>query len=365
MLALCSAPIRRWAGLTLATVLLAACQENATDPVAEAEAKLHAAPRPAKIFTVTDQIGLLERRFAGRVSAVQTVDLSFQVRGRLIQLPVLESQQVKEGDLIAKLDTTDYDRAVREATINVDQAKRDLGRLETLRDRSVISQSAFDEQKNEYDLAVERLKEAKQNLEYTALRAPFDGIVSDRLVENFTTVNVGSPVVRMHDVSEIQVDINVAEALFGRVTASDVASIEAKFPAYGEKLFPLDYREHSSQVDEVTQTYRVTLAMPRDGSTSQLYPGMTASVIVKFLPEGLELGQQFLVPTGAVAVDGDGKAYVWKFTEESGAVSRTSVEVGTIMGDYIPVRSGLKPGEEIVSAGVAYLSEGQIVRRLR
>jgi RND family efflux transporter MFP subunit len=364
MFSLGKALIGRWAGLLLAGALLASCQEEAVDPVAQAEAELNAAPRPAKIFTVTDQIGLLERRFAGRVAAVQTVDLSFQVPGKLVKLPVLESQQVKEGDLIARIDTTDYDRAVREATINAEQAKRELDRLETLRDRSVISQSAYDEQKNKYDLALEEQKEARQNLEYTSLKAPFDGIVSNRLVDNFTTVSVGTPVVRMHDVSEVQVDINVAEALFGRVTESEVASIEAKFPAYGEKLFPLTYREHSSQVDEVTQTYRVTLAMPREGA-DQLFPGMTASVIVKFLPEGLELGEQYLVPTSAVAIDGDGKAYVWTYADDSGAVSKRPVEIGTVMGDYIPVRSGLETGDEIVSAGVAYLSEGQIVRRLR
>ncbi len=364
MLAFNKTSLLRWAGLLIAAASVAACQDDAIDPVARAEAELHAAPRPAKIFTVTDQIGMLERRFAGRVAPVQTVDLSFQVPGKLIELPVLESQQVKKGDLIAKLDTTDYDRAVREATINAEQAKRELDRLVTLRDRSVISQSAFDEQQNTYDLAVERLKEAKQNLEYTSLKAPFDGIVSVRLVDNFTTVNVGTPVVRMQDVSEVQVDINVAEALFGRVTASEVESIEARFPAYGDKLFPLTYREHSSQVDEVAQTYRITLAMPRDGA-GQLFPGMTASVIVKFLPEGLELGEQFLVPSGAVAVDGDGKTFVWKFDDSTDTVSKQPVEVGTVMGDYLPVRDGLEPGDEIVSAGVAYLSDGQVVRRLR
>ncbi|TWI93204.1 RND family efflux transporter MFP subunit [Roseibium hamelinense] len=343
--------------------VLAACQENTENPIAEAEADLHSAPRPAKVFQVTDQIGLLERRFAGRVAAVQTVDLSFQVPGRLVQLPVRESQQVNEGDLIAKLDTTDYDRALREATINADQAKRDLDRLETLRDRSVISQSSYDEQKNEYDLAVEALKRAKQDLEYTELRAPFDGIVSTRLAENFTNVAVGTPIVQLHDVSEVQVDINVAEALFGRVTESEVASIEAKYPAYGAKTFPLEYREHSSQVDEVTQTYRITLAMPRNDA-EELFPGMTASVSVKFLPEGLELGEQLLVPSSAIAVDGDGQPFVWKYSEDNGQVSKQPVEVGTVMGDFMPVSAGLDVGDEIVSAGVAYLSDGQSVRRL-
>ncbi|MEP4766675.1 MAG: efflux RND transporter periplasmic adaptor subunit [Roseibium sp.] len=364
MLVFLKSPYTRVVALVVSAGLLSACQDNGVDPVAEAEAKFNAAPRPARIFTVSDQMGLIERRFAGRVAAVQTVNLSFQVSGRLVELPVLESQRVKAGDVIAKLDTTDYDRAVREATINADQAKRDLGRLETLKDRSVISESSYDDQKNEYDLAVETLKEARQNLEYTTLRAPFDGIVSVRLMDNYTTVNVGTPIVRMHDVSEVQVDINVAEALFGRVTESEVSSVEARFPAYGNKTFPLKYREHSTQVDEVAQTYRVTLAMPKEGA-EELSPGMTASVAVKFLPEGLELEDLVLIPSNAVAVDGDGKSYVWQFDDSTGAVSKAPVEIGNIMGEFIPIRSGLEIGDEIVSAGVAYLSEGQIVRRLR
>lgn len=363
MLALGRARIGRWAGLILAAGLLAACQEDKVDPVAVAEAELHAAPRPAKIFTVTENVGLIERRFAGRVESVQTVDLSFQVPGKLVELPVRESQQVQEGDLIAKLDPTDYERDLREARINEEQAKRELARLETLVQRNVISQASYDEQKDTYDLAQEALAEAERNLEYTTLRAPFEGLVSVRLAENFTTVSVGTPVVKIQDISEVQVDINVAEALFGRVREAQVVSIEAKFPAYGDQVFPLEYREHSSQVDEVTQTYRITLGMSRSG-LDQLFPGMTASVRAKFLPEGFALGEQFLVPTSAIAIDGEGNAFVWKYDETDSQVSKTPVEIGTVLGDYMPIVSGVDAGDEIVSAGVAYLSDGQTIRRL-
>ena len=122
------APAARAVFLLAMAGFLSACQDEAPDPVAAAEQKLHAEPRPAKIFTVSDQVGVLERRFAGRVAAVQTVDLSFQVPGKLIEVPVLESQRVSKGDVIARLDPTDYDRAVREATINVEKAKRELDR---------------------------------------------------------------------------------------------------------------------------------------------------------------------------------------------------------------------------------------------
>ncbi|WP_417671843.1 efflux RND transporter periplasmic adaptor subunit [Roseibium sp.] len=354
---------RRAVAVSALALLVAACQDDTPDPLAVAEAELNAKPRPAKIFTVSDDVGLLSRRFTGRVEAVQTVDLSFQVAGKLADLAILESQEVKKGDLIAHLDPTDYERAVREAKLRLNQAKQDLDRLETLRDRSVISQKSYDDQKNEYDLAIEALAAAEQNLEYTEIHAPFDGIVTRRLVDGFTTVSVGTAVVRLQDVSEVQIDINVPEALFAKVSESLVASLHAEFPSIPGKEFPLEYREHSTEVDAVTQTYRVTLAMPRDPK-ERIYAGMTAAVVAKLRPEGTGLTDSVLVPTGAVVVDGQGQSYVWRFDDESNQVSKALVSTQTVMGDLIPVTDGLERGDRIVSAGAAHLSEGQVVRPL-
>lgn len=354
---------RKIAMLIGGALLLASCQDDGKNAMAEAEAALMAAPRPAKVIEVSDQMGLLSRRFTGRVEAVQTVDLSFQVAGRLIQLPVLESQTISKGDLVAKLDPEDYERAVREAKLRVTQAKRDLDRLETLKDRNVISEKSYDDQKNAYDLALEALEAATRNLEYTEIHAPFDGIVTRRLIDNFTTVKVGSAVVRVQDVSEVQIDINVPEALFAKVSANLVATIHAEFPSIPGRQFELIYREHSSEVNDVTQTYRVTLAMPPREDV-RIYPGMTASVITRLKPEGLDMAETLLVPSSAVAVDSDQNTYVWKFNEAAGTVAKTSVTVGVVSGGFYPVTGGLELGDRIVSAGVSYLSEGQKIRPL-
>ncbi|MFD1694472.1 efflux RND transporter periplasmic adaptor subunit [Roseibium aestuarii] len=352
------------AGLVLALGLgLAACQDEATDPIAEAEAKLIAQPRPARIFTVSEDTATLSRRFTGRVQPVKTVDLAFQVGGKLQELPVLESAEVKKGDLLAALDPTDYERAVREAQLRVDQAKRDLDRQETLRARSVVSQSTYDDQKNQYDLAVEALKTAEQNLAYTRLFSPFEGVVTRRLVDNFTFVTAGAAVLRLQDVSEVQIDINVPEALFARVKGEDVSNLHAEFQAFPGQSFPLVYREHSSEVDDVTQTYRITLAMPQNPDY-RIQPGMSATVVAN-LNENPGAREALLVPTSAVAVDGAGEAYVWAFDEAAGTVSRAPVKIGVVNGDYIPVHEGLSVGDQIVSAGVSYLTDGQAVRPLR
>ncbi|WP_417684042.1 efflux RND transporter periplasmic adaptor subunit [Roseibium sp.] len=363
MMSVHASPGRKFVPALLLAMLVGACQGEAPDPLADAEAALNAKPRPAKVFTVSDEIGMLSRRFTGRVEAVQTVDLSFQVAGKLSNLAILESQEVKKGDLIAKLVPTDYERAVREAELRLNQARQDLERLETLKNRSVISEKSYDDQKNEYDLAVEALAAAEQNLEYTEIHAPFDGIVTRRLVDSFTTVSVGTAVVRLQDVSEVQIDINVPEALFAKVSENQVASLHAEFPSISGRTFPLEYREHSTEVDPVTQTYRVTLAMPRDPG-ARIYPGMTAAVIAKLRRDGNGAGESLLVPTGAVAVDGEGQTFLWRVSEASNEVLKTPVKVGTVMGDFIPVTEGVAQGDRIVAAGAAHLSDGQVIRPL-
>ncbi|MBO0346205.1 efflux RND transporter periplasmic adaptor subunit [Roseibium sp. CAU 1637] len=342
---------------------LVACQEEGPDPIAQAEAKLIAQPRPAKVFTVSDQTGVSSRRFTGRVQPVKTVDLAFQVGGKLKQLPVMESGRVEEGSLIAALDPSDYERAVREAQLRVDQSKRELDRQKKLRERSVVSQSTYDDQKNQYDLAVEALKTAEQNLAYTRLEAPFEGVITRRLIDNYTFVSPGTAVVRMQDVSEVQVDINVPEALFAQVTESQVQGIHAEFQAFPGKEFPLVYREHSTEVDDVTQTYQFTLAMPQQPGY-RIMPGMSATVVVN-IDRHADGDADFLIPTGAVAVDGAKKTFVWLLDSENDTVSKKPIEVGVVSGDYLPVTKGLELGDEIISAGVSYLTDGQTVRPLR
>ncbi|MTI17415.1 efflux RND transporter periplasmic adaptor subunit [Rhodobacteraceae bacterium RKSG542] len=343
--------------LIAAGLLLAGCQQDVEETVKEE------APRPAKVMQASQNLNSATRSFAGRVEAVQTVDLAFRVGGQLVQLPVRESQMVKKGDLIAALDPTDYESALREAKVNFEQKKLDLKRLETLKDKDVVSQGSFDNAKTAYDLAAVAVDNAERNLRYTKLLAPYDAVITRRLLDNFTIIQGGTSVVRVQDVSEIQVDINVPETLFARVNEGDIQKIHAEFAALPGKEFPVTYREHSTEVDPVTQTYRVTLTMPQvDGI--DIYPGMTASVKVETSSSAEVAEKGFLVPTVAVVSDADKKLYLW-VVGEGNKVERRYVEVGPIMGPFIPVLSGLNQGETFVTAGAASLQSGQTIQPIK
>lgn len=355
-------------GLALMAVLIAAaglraCDDGRSSRAAEVGASRLAEARPVRIHTVSGDTALSRRQFSGRVRAVQTVNLSFQVGGKIVRLPVRESQRVKQGDLIAALDKEDFERRLHEAKVRRDLAKAKLERAASLREKQFASEAAYDEAKAEYDLAVVAVETAKQKLEYAEIHAPYEAIVTKRLVDNYTVISSGTQVVRIQDMSEIQIDISVPETLFAKVTRQQVAGMAAVFASAPDRRFPLDYREHETEPDPVAQTYRVTLAMPVPEGINIL-PGMTASVIVSFT-SGEDAAQGLQVPAAAISADSQQEPFVWVLDPETNAVSKRSVSLGPLRGDDAIVTDGLQPGEQIVSAGVSFLQEGQVVRPLR
>ncbi len=121
-----------FSGLLTCTVLLTACS-NGADNTTEML-------RPVKITVAGEDNGLNSRRFVGRVDALSTVDLSFQVPGKVTQLSVNEGSIVPKGQLMAALDPRDYNLALREAQTQFSQAQRNLKRGRELFDQGVISQ---------------------------------------------------------------------------------------------------------------------------------------------------------------------------------------------------------------------------------
>ncbi|WP_051340673.1 efflux RND transporter periplasmic adaptor subunit [Azospirillum halopraeferens] len=321
-------------------------------------------PRPVRVATVQDDAAPEVRRFVGRVTTVQTVGLSFRVPGRLVELPVQEGQEVPRGGVIAALDPAPFERAVREAQVRLTAARQEFERRSTLRERGIASEQALEQAQTDLDLAAVALENARQDLEHTRLPAPFDAIIARRLVANHTDVQAGQEVVRAQDVTEVRVVADVPEALLATFRAQDVLSLEAEFPFPERRRYPLAYREHATEPNAVTQTYRITFGMPRP-EAGVILPGMSATVVaVLDRWRGNGAAASVSVPPTALGTDPDGRFIVWVLDEDAGTVRARPVTVGTARADRVPVLSGLAPGERIVTAGVPYLQDGMPVRPL-
>ncbi|WP_230251856.1 efflux RND transporter periplasmic adaptor subunit [Rhodopirellula halodulae] len=385
--------------------------------------------RPVRTIQVGDLNVISGRQFPGRASAKNDVELSFDVSGPLVSLPVDVGSVVKKGDVIAAIDPRDFETTLASNQANLDRAKANLSamqrgarteelaqmeaelvqaeasyeqavaehdRSERLLKSGAVSQSDFDitlarkkRTKAEIDDVKEALKiglagareedieakraeiraleaaveAAKNQLDDATLVAPFDGEVSARFVDNFQRVQVKQPVVRMVDISEIEITVQVPESLIGIVP--QVKEVACRFDALGDRDFIGKVTKIGREASQTTRTYPVTVqvSQPED---AKILPGMAATVRNHAKsddqPETLDL----IVPPSSVftAPESDEQTFVWVYEEGNGIVVRREVSVGDLTPVGIRIVEGLKAGERVVTSGVNSLNEGQEVKLL-
>lgn len=315
--------------------------------------------RPVKLMTVTAGDGTQSREFFGKVVARQSVDLAFQVGGQIVEFPVLEGEFVSQGDVIARLDQEQFSLALEQAAVQKDQAERTLERLTKLKGNTV-SQVALDDATTQLNLSDIAYRQAERNLNNATLYAPFDALVAARDVDNFVTIGTGTHVVRLHDMSEIRIEIDVPEILFQSASKEQEVQFLAKFPSYPEPL-PVEVREYNAEAAQTGQTYRITLGMePREDL--QVLPGSSVDVRVSLIGDTSVIR----LPATAIVAAPDGSLSVMKYSEgdgETGTVTSVPVTVKPATNGSFELLSGLSEGDVIVSAGASAVNDGDTVRR--
>lgn len=417
-------PMRLSIRATTSVVLLAALVSGCAEPPAEPPPI-----RPVRTVKVGDLAAISGRQFPGRASAKNEVELSFQLSGPLVSLPVDVGSVVKKGDVIAAIDPRDFDTALASNQANLDRAKANLSAMESgarpeeiaqlksdltqaeasneqavaeherserLIKSGAVSQSEFDvtlaRQKRtaaeiedakealnigmagarQEDLEAKRaeiraleasVEAAKNQLDDATLKAPFDGEISARYVDNFQRVQAKQPIVRMVNISEIEVTIQVPESLIGLVP--QVKKVACRFDAIADRDFVGTITRIGREASQTTRTYPVTvqISQPED---VKILPGMAATVR-NHSEEGDEPGTgDLIVPPSSVftAPEDDSQTFVWVFDESSGKVSRRAVKTGELTPVGLKVDEGLEVGERVVTSGVNSLREGQVVKLL-
>ncbi len=201
---------------------------------------------------------------------------------------------------------------------------------------------------------------ASDNLSYTYLRAPFEGIITQTYVENFETVVTKQPILRLLNPSSIEFTIFIPEGLIGY--APYVQTVTVRFDALADIEVEAKIKEIGKEASQATRTYPVTLVMDQPPGV-EILPGMAgkAFVTAQLPEEAKEVGIE--IPATAVFSVGDpGKSYVWVVDDTDKTLSRREVQIGQLTSFGIMVKAGLEAGEWIVVKGVHSLAEGQQVR---
>jgi RND family efflux transporter MFP subunit len=200
--------------------------------------------RSVRAITVASPDDFAKRWFPGKAKATQEVELSFRVAGPLVDFPVDVGDRVKKGAVAAKIDPRDFQVDLRNAKGRLEEAKAVLERAQADYDRVVrikkkdsgaISQAMIDRNKQLVESTKADIRSLKatvdaasDKLSYTFLKAPFNGIVSAKYVENHEDVTAKQPILRLIDHSKIEMIVNIPENL---ISQADVLKPQGRIPS--------------------------------------------------------------------------------------------------------------------------------------
>ena len=292
---------------------------------------------------------------SGIVQANSTVDVAFQVPGKVVTVGPDEGQSVRAGQEIAALDPTEYRLAVDQASAQADRAARDRDRNQPLLASGGIAPADMDHLETGARQSAAAAGLASKRLADTRLAAPISGIIARRAIEVGTTVAPGQPAFTIVDLDPVRVRVGVPEADVGHITVGSPATV--RIPAL-DAGFAGRVSLIGVAADPSTRSYTVEISV--SNPARRLRAGMVAEAMI----ETKESRSAMMVPAAAVVHDGgvNGTTIVYVLDRNTARVHSRRVTTGTARGDSLEITSGIAASDQVVVAGQQRLRDGARVQ---
>lgn len=331
---------------------------------AESKQPLTPSIRPVKLLTIADMQADSIRRFPAKVTATEQANLAFRLSGQLVEFSLIEGQHVNKGAVLARLDDRDARNTLLHREAEHELAAADFKRKGKLRDTQLLSQAEYDLAKAQLKSAQAALFTARDQLSYTVLNAPYSGTVAKISADNYQIVQANQTLLVLQQDRNIDIVIQVSETLATRVTQLTPGTenqAQVIFSAQPNKSYPVTLKEYATQITPGTQSYEVVFTLPQP-SNSQILPGMSAELTLDIATTKKTVA---ILPTSAVMKrDANGQNIIWLYNSEMHTVTPQPVTLGKVRSQGIEITSGLKTGDQVVTAGIQQLSAGLVVKPL-
>ncbi len=328
----------------LALALLPGCGKTRHEqPAAQSELL------PVQVRTISVQTRSVPafEELVGTVRAKLRANIEAKASGRIVELPVVLGQKVKAGDLLARLDAPEVKARLEQAEAGFQQAERDWKRVSSLYNQQAATRADYDAAESRLEQAKASVSEARAMLDYVAVKAPFDGVVTRKDADVGDLAAPGKPLVELEDPTRLQIEADVPEAIAGRVRAGDSMAIRT-----GEASVELtaSVAEIAPNADPVSRTFRVKLDLPPDRG---LMSGQFARLAVP-------LGETTTMRVPASAVVQRGQMEI-VFAVEKQHARLHLVKTGRLLKNEAEILSGLDSGDSVVVDNASQLVDGQPV----
>ena len=305
---------------------------------------------PVDVAIAVEQIVVETISATGQIEALQSIELRPEVEGRIVEILVREGSEVRRGTPLFKVDDAELKAEVARLEAQRDLAARVLERTHALIEERATSPAQLDEAEANARSTQAELDLLQVRLERTVVRAPFSGVVGERLVSVGDFVNRTTSLTTLQTVDPQRASFRVPEryaevlAVGQRVTFRVASVVERGFVGEVEFVDPV--------VSLPSRTITVKARVPNP--TRRLKPGM-------FIEVDLVTGERpsaVVVPEDAI-LPLQGADYVWAVTE--GQATRRQVELGVRMPGFVELRAGVAAGDTVVVGGLEKLADGMPV----
>ncbi|MBN9219048.1 MAG: efflux RND transporter periplasmic adaptor subunit [Mesorhizobium sp.] len=346
------------AGAVVAALGLAGCSQEKTE--------VKDIIRPVKVVEIAPAHDTRTLSYSGSVKARVESALGFRVNGKITERLVDIGQHVAPGDVLARIDRSDYDLSVKSAQAALDAAERQVETVELARKRAeqlfaknFAPKSQLEQATLTYDQAVatrdsarSTLAQARNQVGYTELKADRDGIVTSVNADVGQVVGSGTPVVTVAVDGEKEVLIAVPEMEIAEFKPGK--AVKAGFWSDAGLALDGKVREVAGSADPQSRTFAVRVSLPND---PRVLLGMTANIEASAANEK----QMVSIPLSALAKQ-DSQSIVWTVDRGADTVHARPVKVAEFAPDGVRVADGLKPGDIVVAAGTQFMTENLKVK---
>ncbi len=315
------------------------------------------------------------RRLSGIVAPVEATDLSFEVSGKVQSVKVRLGANVKQGQELARLNQRSFNLSIQSAQAQWQQsqatlteAKNEYQRFSELVDKGLVSKSQFDNAKAAFESSQSAVNVAKAQLEIankdlldSILLAPYDGIITQRVIEPSQQISAGQTSFEIEGEHGLEVRVMVPESMIQALTKG--AELPVSFPAISELNITGIITEIGTRAESANAFPVIVLLkdVPQN-----IRAGMTAELDFVFDGVGRTgfKGDSIKVPISALAADIGQSAYVFVYDVQEKVVRKRIVQTENAMNNEVFISKGLSDGEIIATAGVVFLRDGQPVTLL-
>ena len=355
--------MKKLIGFSLVTVLLGACGGEIEAPAERV--------RAVKTILVTDRASGQLRKFPGTVEPADNSVLSFEVSGLLQDVRVSAGERIEAGQVLAVMDKQPFELNVESARAALSRAQAQLEEKESAyeRERRIQAQNAGATTQRAVDQARAAYESSRQSVGYTRaqldlarrdlrnaeLRAPFDGVISERQVEAYEEVRRGQPAFELFVEGAMEATVAIPENMIDDIYLG----------LKGEMRLANRDRVYQAVVSEIGSAATTANAFPVKATITDadatVRPGMSAELALQ-----LAVGEQgrsgYLIPIQALAPGlHEADRHLFVYDAGTGTVRETPVQGAGLVGDQVIITEGVGPGDVVVVAGVPFLRDGQPV----